>query len=162
MIIAAWGSKGLKQVVVMVRVRTVGSQSTLLLLRELCQFPFKFAALNHRPVLYLEFIAVTLHGIKYFIFVDNHRLDVIFLFNINNLDVTGGSYRFFHYILITMMGYKLFLSLNVSKGKATDLGAFAVGCYRMPLNTLEFQKEVHNVDRVNEVDESIADIALSL
>ena len=60
------------------------------------------------------------------------------------------------------MGYKLFLSLNVSKGKATDLWAFAVGRYRMPFNTLEFQKEVHNVDRVNEVDESIADIALSL
>lgn len=66
------------------RVRAVGGQCTLLHLRELKQLSVEVSALNHCLVLELEFLAVTHHAFEYFIFVDNHRLNVIFLFNINN------------------------------------------------------------------------------
>lgn len=61
-----------------------------------------------------------------------------------------------------MMRYKLLLSLYVGEGKAANLRTFAVRGHRVPLYTLEFQKEVHNVDWMNEIDESIPNIALGL
>ena len=72
------------------------------------------------------------------------------------------TYRFFHDIFITMVRDKLFLPLDISKGKTADFWTFAIRSYRMPFYALEFQKEVQNIDRVNKVDESIANIALGL
>jgi hypothetical protein len=76
--------------------------------------------------------------------------------------VTEGTYRFFHDIFITMVRDKLFLPLDIGKGKTADFWTFAIRSYRMPFYALEFQKEVQNIDRVNKVDESISNIALGL
>lgn len=61
-----------------------------------------------------------------------------------------------------MMRYKLLLALYVGKRQPTYLRALAVRGHSMPLHALEFQKEVQNVDWMNEVDEGISNVTLSL
>jgi len=61
-----------------------------------------------------------------------------------------------------MMRYKLLLTLYVGECEPTYFRTLAVRSHSMPLYTLEFQKEVQNVDWMNKVDKRITDIALGL
>ena len=79
-----WRIEGLEHPNVM-RMWTVGGQGTFLHLREFLQVPLQLSTVYHCPVLELELLTVAPYGFENLVFVHNHWLNVIFLFNINNI-----------------------------------------------------------------------------
>lgn len=71
-------------------------------------------------------------------------------------------YRFFHYVFVDVVGNQLLLPLYVCKCQLADLIRFAIEGGEVPLDALELEEKVYDVDRMHKVNKGVSHIALGL